>query len=124
MYVNYWSNQGVGRSKYGVLLRDEGFVYDDGVVARTAENRFHVTTTTGGAARVFALMEDYIQTEWTELDVWLTSTTEQWSVIAVQGPNARKVLEGLVEGNKNTTKTQPHMSVVHGRICGVPGRGF
>ena len=43
-------------------------------------------------------MEDYIQTEWTELDVWLTSTTEQWAVIAVQGPNARKVLEGLVEG--------------------------
>jgi sarcosine oxidase subunit alpha len=120
MYVNAWSNLAVGRSKYGVLLRDDGFVYDDGVVARTAENRFHVTTTTGGAARVFALMEDYIQTEWTELDVWITSTTEQWSVIAVQGPNARKVLEPLVEGIDISAKTLPHMSVVHGRICGVP----
>jgi sarcosine oxidase subunit alpha len=120
MYVNAWSNLAVGRSKYGVLLRDDGFVYDDGVVARTAENRFHVTTTTGGAARVFALMEDYIQTEWTELDVWITSTTEQWSVIAVQGPNARKVLEPLVEGIDISAKALPHMSVVHGKICGVP----
>jgi sarcosine oxidase, subunit alpha len=120
MYVNTWSNLGIGRSRYGVLLRDDGFVYDDGVVARTAENRFHVTTTTGGAARVFALMEDYIQTEWTELDVWLTSTTEQWSVIAVQGPNSRKVLEGLVQGVDISAPALPHMSVVNGKICGVP----
>jgi sarcosine oxidase subunit alpha len=120
MYVNAWSNLAVGRSKYGVLLRDDGFVYDDGVVARTAENRFHVTTTTGGAARVLALMEDYVQTEWTDLDVWLTSTTEQWAVIAVQGPNARKVLEPLVEGIDISAKALPHMSVAHGKICGVP----
>ena len=120
MYVNPWSNLAVGRSKYGVLLRDDGFVYDDGVVARTAENRFHVTTTTGGAARVLALMEDYLQTEWTALDVWLTSTTEQWSVLAVQGPNARKVLESLVEGVDISAQALPHMSVAHGRICGVP----
>jgi sarcosine oxidase subunit alpha len=120
MYVNSWSNLAVGRSRYGVLLRDDGFVYDDGVVARTAENRFHVTTTTGGAARVLALMEDYVQTEWTDLDVWLTSTTEQWAVVAVQGPNARKVLEPLVEGVDMSARALPHMSVVHGKICGVP----
>lgn len=120
MYVNAWSSLGVGRSKYGVLLRDDGFVYDDGVVARTAENRFHVTTTTGGAARVFALMEDYVQTEWTELDVWLTSTTEQWAVIAVQGPNARKVLEPVIEGVDISAQALPHMSVVQGKICGIP----
>jgi sarcosine oxidase subunit alpha len=120
MYVNSWSNLAVGRSRYGVLLRDDGFVYDDGVVARTAENRFHVTTTTGGAARVLALMEDYVQTEWTDLDVWLTSTTEQWAVVAVQGPNARKVLEPLVEGVDISAQALPHMSVVHGKICGVP----
>jgi sarcosine oxidase subunit alpha len=120
MYVNSWSNLAVGRSRYGVLLRDDGFVYDDGVVARTAENRFHVTTTTGGAARVLALMEDYVQTEWTDLDVWLTSTTEQWAVVAVQGPNARKVLEPLIEGVDMSARALPHMSVVHGKICGVP----
>jgi sarcosine oxidase subunit alpha len=120
MYVNAWTNLGVGRARYGVLLRDDGFVYDDGVVARTAENRFHVTTTTGGAARVFALMEDYVQTEWTDLDVWLTSTTEQWAVIAIQGPNARKVLQPLVEGVDISAQALPHMSVARGTICGVP----
>jgi sarcosine oxidase subunit alpha len=119
MYVNSWSNLAVGRSKYGVLLRDDGFVYDDGVVARTAEDRFHVTTTTGGAPRVLALMEDYVQTEWNDLDVWLTSTTEQWAVIAVQGPNARKVLAPLLEGIDISAQALPHMSVAHGKICGV-----
>ena len=58
-------------ARYGILLRDDGFVYDDGVVARLAPDRFHVTTTTGGAARVLAMMEDYRQTEWPDLEVWL-----------------------------------------------------
>ncbi|MBM4232948.1 MAG: FAD-dependent oxidoreductase, partial [Gammaproteobacteria bacterium] len=74
MYVNDWSKLAVGRCKYGVLLRDDGFVYDDGVVAHLATDEFHVTTTTGGAARVLAMMEDYRQTEWPNLKVWLTST--------------------------------------------------
>jgi len=120
MYVNGWTSLAVGRSRYGVLLRDDGFVYDDGVVARTAEDRFHVTTTTGGAAGVLRLMEDYLQTEWPNLDVWLTSISEQWSVIAVQGPNSRRVLEGLVEGVDMSAQAMPHMSVARGRIGGAP----
>jgi sarcosine oxidase subunit alpha len=120
MYVNGWTSLAVGRSRYGVLLRDDGFVYDDGVVARTAEDRFHVTTTTGGAAGVLRLMEDYLQTEWPNLDVWLTSISEQWSVIAVQGPNSRRVLEKLVEGIDMSAQAMPHMSVARGRICGAP----
>ena len=120
MYVNGWTTLAVGRSRYGVLLRDDGFIYDDGVVARTAEDRFHVTTTTGGAAGVLRLMEDYLQTEWPELNVWLTSITEQWSVIAVQGPNSRRVLEKLVEGVDLSAQAMPHMSVARGRICGAP----
>src|SRR5579864_5252545 len=120
MYVNAWANLGVGRCKYGVLLRDDGFVFDDGVVARLAEDRFHVTTTTGGAARVLALMEDYVQTEWRDLDVWLTSTSEQWAVIAVQGPNARKVLAELIQDVDLSAQALPHMSMARGHICGVP----
>ena len=120
MYVNAWSNLGVGRCRYGILLRDDGFIFDDGVVARLAADRFHVTTTTGGAARVLALMEDYLQTEWPQLDVWLTSTTEQWAVIAVQGPFARRVLEGVVEGIDLKPTALPHMAAVAGRIGGVP----
>jgi sarcosine oxidase, subunit alpha len=120
MYVNNWTSLAVGRCRYGVLLRDDGFVYDDGVVARTAEDRFHVTTTTGGAARVLGLMEDYLQTEWSDLSVWLTSTTEQWAVIAVQGPDSRRVLETLVQDIDISAKALPHMSVARGRICAVP----
>ena len=120
LYINNWSNLAIGRSRYGILCRDDGFIYDDGVVARTAADRFHVTTTTGGAPRVLAMMEDYRQTEWPELKVWLTSTTEQWAVIAVQGPNARKVLEPLVQGIDISTAAMPHMSVERGTICGVP----
>jgi sarcosine oxidase subunit alpha len=120
LYINNWSNLGVGRSRYGILLRDDGFIYDDGVVARTGADRFHVTTTTGGAPRVLALMEDYRQTEWPELKVWLTSTTEQWAVIAVQGPKSRLVLESLVEGIDIGAAAFPHMSVGRGRICGAP----
>jgi sarcosine oxidase subunit alpha len=120
LYINNWSNLAVGRSRYGILLREDGFIFDDGVVARTAVDRFHVTTTTGGAPRVLALMEDYRQTEWPDLKVWLTSTTEQWAVIAIQGPRARLVLESLVEGIDISKDAWPHMSVARGRICGVP----
>jgi sarcosine oxidase subunit alpha len=65
-------------------------------------------------------MEDYRQTEWPNLKVWLTSTTEQWAVIAVQGPNSRRVIESLVEGIDMAAAAFPHMSVARGRICGVP----
>jgi sarcosine oxidase, subunit alpha len=119
LYINSWNSLAVARTRYGILLRDDGYVYDDGVVARTDIDRFHVTTTTGGAARVFAMMEDYLQTEWTDLKVWITSTTEQWAVIAVQGPRSRDVLSGLVEGVE-LAGSVPHMSVARGRICGIP----
>jgi len=120
MYVNSWTKLAVGRTRYGLLLREDGFILDDGVVARTAAERFHVTTTTGGAAGVLALMEDYLQTEWSDLSVWLTSTTEQWAVIAVQGPAARKVLQPLIEDIDLAPDALPHMAVARGRICGVP----
>lgn len=124
MYVNAWTSLRVGRCRYGVLLGEDGFILDDGVAARIAEDRFHVTTTTGGAARVLALMEDYLQTEWTDLRVWLTSTTEHWAVITVQGPRAREVLLPLVDGIDISPEALPHMSVAAGRICGVPMRLF
>ncbi|QDW37240.1 sarcosine oxidase subunit alpha [Bradyrhizobium sp. KBS0727] len=124
IYTNAWTKLEPGRLRYGVMLREDGFVMDDGVVGRMAPDRFHITTTTGGAPRVLAMMEDYIQTEWPDLDVWLTSTTEEWAVIAVQGPLARKVLEPLVEGIEMSREAMPHMSVREGKICGVPTRLF
>jgi len=129
LYVNAWSKLPSGRSRYGLLLREDGFIIDDGVVARMAEDRFHVTTTTGGAAAVLSIMEDYLQTEWSDLNVWLTSTTEQWAVIALQGPQARAVLQQLIDaklmhGVDLDASAMPHMAVVEGQFCGAPMRLF
>jgi len=124
MYVNAWTKLGVGRCRYGILCREDGFVRDDGVIGRLAPDRFHVTTTTGGAAGVLGMMEDYLQTEWPDLDVWLTSTTEQWAVIAVQGPRARDVLAPLVEGVDISKEKFPHMAVAECRVAGVAARLF
>ncbi|MEZ5803359.1 MAG: sarcosine oxidase subunit alpha [Rhizobiaceae bacterium] len=124
MYTNPWQKLEPGRCRYGIMLREDGFIYDDGVVGRLAPDRFHVTTTTGGAARVMNMMEDYLQTEFPHLDVWLTSISEQWATIAVQGPNSRKIIEPLVEGIDMSDAAMPHMSVREGRICGVPTRLF
>ncbi|MEP7244911.1 MAG: sarcosine oxidase subunit alpha family protein, partial [Gammaproteobacteria bacterium] len=120
LYVNDFASLAAGRCRYGILLRDDGYVFDDGVVARTAADRFHVTTTTGGAARVLALMEDYRQTEWPQLRVWLTSITEQWGVIAIQGPRARQLLQPQIEGIDLSAGALPHMSLARGRIFGAP----
>jgi sarcosine oxidase subunit alpha len=120
MYTNPWDKLEPGRCRYGIMLREDGFVYDDGVIGRLAEDRFHVTTTTGGAARVMNMMEDYLQTEFPQWNVWLTSISEQWAVIAVQGPNAREIIEPFVEGID--LDAMPHMSIREGRFCGVPTR--
>ena len=124
LYTNPWEKLEPGRCRYGIMLREDGFIYDDGVVGRLAPDRFHVTTTTGGAPHVMNHMEDYLQTEFPHLNVWLTSTTEQWAVIAVQGPKSRDIVAPLVEGIDMSDAAMPHMSVREGRICGVPTRLF
>lgn len=124
LYTNPWEKLEPGRCRYGIMLREDGFIYDDGVVGRLAPDRFHVTTTTGGAPRVMNHMEDYLQTEFPHLNVWLTSITEQWAVIAVQGPKSREIIAPLVEDIDLADQAMPHMSVREGRICGVPTRLF
>lgn len=124
MYTNPWSKLAPGRCRYGLLLGEDGFIRDDGVIGRMASDRFHITTTTGGAARVLNMMEDYLQTEWPDLKVWLTSITEQWAVIALNGPNTRHLLEPLVEGIDLSDEAFPHMAVAEASICGVPMRLF
>ncbi|ACL62672.1 sarcosine oxidase subunit alpha [Methylobacterium nodulans] len=124
MYTNPWAKLGIGRCRYGLLLGEDGFIRDDGVIGRLAADRFHVTTTTGGAARVLTMMEDYLQTEWPDLKVWLTSTTEQWATVALNGPNARKLLEPLVKGLDLSDAAFPHMSVAKCTVAGFPARLF
>jgi sarcosine oxidase, subunit alpha len=122
MYVNSFDKLAVGRCRYGLMLTETGFVMDDGVVARLGPERFHVTTTSVGVARVVAQMEDFLQTEWPELKVWLTPVTEQWATIAINGPMARKMLEPLIEGIDISPAAMPHLSMREGLICGVPTR--
>jgi sarcosine oxidase subunit alpha len=122
MYANAFQKLEVGRCRYGLMLSEAGFLMDDGVIARLKPDRFHVTTTTGGAPRVLAHMEDYLQTEFADLRVWLTSTTEQWATIALQGPKARECIAPLVEGVDLADDAFPHMSLREARVCGVPAR--
>ncbi|MBK3745899.1 sarcosine oxidase subunit alpha family protein, partial [Paraburkholderia aspalathi] len=123
-YTNAWTKLAPGRCRYGLLLGEDGFIRDDGVIGRLSSDRFHVTTTTGGAASVLNMMEDYLQTEWPDLRVALTSTTEQWAVVALNGPNARKLIEPMVEGFDLSDEAFPHMSVAETRVLGVPARLF
>ena len=122
MYANAFQKLEVGRCRYGLMLSEAGFLMDDGVIARLKPDRFHVTTTTGGAPHVLAQMEDYLQTEFTDLKVWLTSTTEQWATIALQGPKARDCVAPLIEGVDLANEAFAHMTVREARACGVPAR--
>jgi sarcosine oxidase, subunit alpha len=124
IYVNNFSKLDIGKCRYGLLLKDDGFIYDDGIIARIAEDRYHVTTTTGGAPRVMHLMEDYLQTEFMDLDVQLTTITEQWAVIAVQGPLARDIVAPLIEGVDLSETGLPPMGYAEGKICGISMRLF
>jgi sarcosine oxidase subunit alpha len=124
IYTNPLLKLEPGRCRYGLMLKEDGYIFDDGVVARLGRDRFHLTTTTGGASRVLAHMEDYLQTEWPDLQVFLTSITEQWAVIAVQGPKARDTIRPLVDGIDLAESAFPHMGVRTGIIAGVPCRLF
>jgi sarcosine oxidase subunit alpha len=122
IYTGNFANLAPGRCRYAVLLGEDGFIRDDGIVARIAVDRFHVTTTTGGAASVLHHMEDYLQTEFSQLRVWLTSVTEQWGVIAVQGPRSAAVLAPFIPDID--LGAMPHMSVREGHIGDIPIRLF
>jgi sarcosine oxidase subunit alpha len=124
IYINAWLKLEPGKCRYGIMLREDGYVFDDGVVARITPELFHVTTTTGGAPRVLAHMEDYLQTEWPDLKVFLTSITEQWAVIALQGPKSREILAPFVSDIDLSSEAFPHMAVRVGHVCGVPARLF
>ena len=95
MYTNMMSTLKVGKCRYGLMCSENGFLSDDGVVARIDENTFLCHTTTGGADRIHAHMEEWLQTEWWDWKVYTANVTEQYAQVAVVGPNARKVLEKL-----------------------------
>ncbi|MDA0996977.1 MAG: sarcosine oxidase subunit alpha [Proteobacteria bacterium] len=124
VYTNAWSKLSPGRCRYGLMLRDDGMIFDDGVTSCLAENHYLMTTTSGGAARVLAWLEEWLQTEWPELKVYLTSVTEQYATLSLAGPNARALLGELTADIDLSPDTFPFMSWRTGTVGGVPARVF
>ncbi|MCY4229975.1 MAG: sarcosine oxidase subunit alpha family protein [Alphaproteobacteria bacterium] len=124
IYVNGWKTLGVGRCRYGLMLGEDGMVFDDGVTTRIGEHRYLMTTTSGNAAAVLEWLETWLQTEWPTLRVYCTSVTEQWGTITVSGPQARALVEPLVEDIDLDPAAFPFMSMREGWIGGAPGRIF
>ncbi|MGB7399073.1 sarcosine oxidase subunit alpha family protein [Castellaniella sp.] len=122
LYINSWTKLQPGRCRYGLLLDENGMVMDDGVSIRLAEDHFLLTTTTGGAARIMSWMERWLQTEWPNLQVYLTSVTDQFAVTTVAGPNARKVLAAVCKDIDFSGEAFPFMSFREGTIDGVFAR--
>ncbi|MCH9019099.1 MAG: sarcosine oxidase subunit alpha family protein [Proteobacteria bacterium] len=122
VYTNAWDTLKPGRCRYGLMLGEDGMLFDDGVTSCLGENHYHMTTTTGGAERVLAWLEQWLQTEWPRLKVYLTSVTTHWAVAAIQGPNARRLLAELCDDVD--LGAFPFMSWRDGTVAGIPARIF
>jgi sarcosine oxidase subunit alpha len=121
MYTNAFDSLAVGRARYALMCKADGMVFDDGVVMRVGERRFLCTTTTGNAAPVLDHMEEWLQTEWPELRVWLTSVTEQWATVAVAGPDSRELLARFTTIPLDN-ESFPFMAIAEGEVAGIPAR--
>lgn len=122
VYTNAWSKLAVGRCRYGLMLDENGMAMDDGVTTHLADGHFLMTTTTGGAARVMAWLERWLQTEWPHLEVYLTSVTDHWATAAVVGPNSRKVLQAVCPDIDFSPESFPFMSSREGTVAGISAR--
>jgi methylglutamate dehydrogenase subunit C len=119
LYINMFSTLPVGKARYGVMLREDGFVMDDGTTTRFAEDNFFLTTTTVNAARVMQHIDYARQVLWPELDVQATSVTEQWATYAVAGPRSRELLQRAFPETDLSNEALPYMGAVK-----FPWRGF
>jgi len=123
MYTNAFKKLPVGSARYGVMCRPDGMVFDDGVTLRLADDRYFMTTTTGGAAGVLDWLEEWLQTEWPELDVVCTSVTEQWTTVAVVGPRSREVVARLAPELDVSNEAFPFMTFRETTLAsGLPAR--
>ncbi len=119
IYTHNVGNMKIGRCAYGVMLGEDGMVMDDGVMARSDEQRFYLTTTTGGAANVLSWLESWLQTEWPELNVYLTSLTDHLSTIAIAGPNSRRLLQKVGCNIDLSRDSFPFMTVKSAELAGL-----
>ncbi len=120
VYTNLFSTLAVGKARYGLMLREDGFVFDDGTTWRLGEHDFLMTTTTANAGKVMQQLEYFLDVVWPDLRVHLTSVTDQWAGAAVSGPKSREVLAACVEDTAVDDAALPFMGIVRGTIAGVP----
>ena len=124
VYTNAWLKLPVGKARYGVMLREDGIVMDDGTTTRISENHYHMTTTTAQAANILSHLEYYLQVVWPKLNVNVVSTTEQWAGAAIAGPKSRDVLQKLFPDINVSNEGLPFMGYVEGNLFGVYARIF
>lgn len=124
VYTNAWLKLEPGKCRYGLMLGEDGMIMDDGVTSCLGENHYLMTTTSGGAARVLAWLEEWLQTEWPELKVYLTSVTEQYATLQLAGPNARALLQSFTSDIDLSAEAFPFMSWRDGTVGGIPARVF
>ena len=122
VYTNPWSKLEVGKCRYGLMLDENGMIFDDGVTVRLADQHYMMTTTTGGAARVLTWLERWLQTEWPDMRVRLASVTDHWATFAVVGPNSRKVLQKVCRDIDFANAAFPFMSYREGTVAGAAAR--
>jgi sarcosine oxidase, subunit alpha len=122
IYTNMFSTLPIGQCRYGLMCKADGMVFDDGVTTRLGKNHYLMTTTTGGAARVMAWLEEWLQTEWPELQVYCTSVTEHISTIALVGPKSRQLLLELGIDIDLSKEAFPFMHSREATISGIPVR--
>jgi sarcosine oxidase subunit alpha len=119
VYTNIMSTLPVMKARYGLMLREDGLLFDDGTAWRLSETEFLVTTTTANAGKVMEHLEYFLDCVWPGLKCVVTSVTDQWGGMAVAGPKARDILAACVAGTSVDNDTLPHMGIVHGVIAGV-----
>jgi sarcosine oxidase, subunit alpha len=124
IYSNSWSQLAPGKCRYGLMLNEAGMVMDDGVTACISDTHFLMTTTTGGAANVLNWLEKWHQTEWPELEVYMTSVTDHWTTAALVGPKSREVLSKLCSDIDLSKDAFKFMDWRDGTVAGVPARVF
>ena len=124
VYTNAFLKLPVGKARYGVMLREDGMVFDDGTTTRIAENHFHMTTTTAQAANVLSHLEYYLQVVWPELDVNVVSTTEQWAGAAIAGPKSRELLQCLFPHDDMSNEGFPFMGFKELKFKNTSARVF
>ena len=122
VYINNALTLKPGKARYGLMLNENGVIIDDGVFVRLAEDHFLVHTTSGGVGRIGAMMDEWLQCEWTDLQVLVDDTTTQWANFTIAGPRAREVLAALGTDIDISREALPHMSAAVGHVAGLEAR--